>query len=195
MSAFYYPVDTTATEILSLTAAKKQLKMEDLGDHDDTIIQECIDAAVEEAENYIGAAIYQQKYKIHATEWLHNYEFLKQKITSLDKITYKLAVGEPVELAGETLTAFAELLAVDKYASIIFIKDIDDAPILKEEINDAVVLEITTGYAAGDVPKSIIQAIKLITTDNYDVRNNRKSQGYTAAHAKLEPYKYYANKD
>ena len=46
MAIYYYKQTYTAPEILSLAAAKKQLKMEDLGTFDDVLIQDCIDAAI-----------------------------------------------------------------------------------------------------------------------------------------------------
>ena len=94
MSAFIQLVSQTPTTVLSLEDAKKQLKLEVEDDFDNDIIQDCIDAAVHEAENYINASIYKRVYDIKCSAWLeNNYEIRKQKIAAVNSITYKPADG------------------------------------------------------------------------------------------------------
>ena len=193
MAIYYYKQTYTAPEILSLAAAKKQLKMEDLGTFDDVLIQDCIDAAIGEAENYCNRHINEAKYIVKSGHWLsQNYEFKQQLVSAITKITYKpLAGGADVELTSTALAAFCELLPADQYASKLYYKDEDNLPDLAEDINDAVSFEITVGYPTGTVPMALKQAIKLMVTDNYNFRGDRDKKTNSASRIKLEPYKYY----
>ena len=65
-----------------------------------------------------------------------------------------------------------ELLPIDEYANIINYKDEENLPALISNKIDAVVLNITVGYAANAVPKGLLQGIKLLMTENYNIRNN-----------------------
>lgn len=193
MAIYYYQQTHNAPVILSLEEAKKQLKMEDLGAFDDDIIYDCVDAAIEEAENYCNRHINEAKYIIKSGHWLsQNYEFKQQLVSAITKITYKpLDGGADVELIDADLTAFCELLPVDQYASKLWYKDEDNLPDLAEDINDAVSFEITVGYPEGTVPFALKQAIKLMVTDNYNFRGDRDKKTNSASRIKLEPYKYY----
>lgn len=190
MSAYYTPITHASPEVLSLADAKKQLKMEDLGTYDDAIIQDCIEAAIDEAEQYANINIRERKYTITFTEWQQDFEFLKQYLQSVDTLKYKDADGNTVDLTS-TKDDYLELLAIDDYAKVIHFKDFDALPTLKENINDAVTITVTVGYPENTVPKGIIQAIKLLVTDNYDFRGDREVKNFTASRRKLEPYKYY----
>ena len=48
MAVYYTQVSHISPEVVPLIDAKKQLKMEDLGTFDDELIQDCIDAAIDE---------------------------------------------------------------------------------------------------------------------------------------------------
>ena len=190
MSAFIQFISQTPTTVLSIKAAKQQLKIEVDDDFDNDIIQDCIDAAVEEAENYINASIYQREYAIKCSEWLkNNYEIRKQKITAVKSITYKDVSGEDQALVVEDVV---ELQEIDKYVTVINYLDEENLPELITNKTDAVVINIIIGYEAGKVPKGMLQGIKLLMTENYNIRNNIESKGYrSTALRKLEPYKYY----
>jgi len=189
MPIYYTKLAHTSPEVLSLDAAKKQLKVEDLGAFDDAIIQDCIEAAIDEAESYIEANVRERKYKIYFQSWQDMYEFRQQKIQSIDSINYKTDASNTNPLV---VAENVELLPVDKYASIIKFKDFDALPTLKENVSDAVTINITVGYADTTVPKGLLQGIKLLVSENYNIRNNVESKGYRAsAMRKLEPYKYY----
>lgn len=193
MAAYYTEVPTTLPVVLTLDNAKKQLKVEDLGTFDDVIIQDCVDAAVEEAEQYTNTAIYERKYVVKSNAWLKDFEFRIQPVQSVTKITYIKEDGTSVEVSSaEDLAAFMELLPKDKYAKIIHLKNADDLPDLKTKINDALTIEITCGYAATKVPKSMVQGIKLLVSDNYNFRGDSEKKTNSASRRKLEPFKYYS---
>lgn len=189
MPAYYIPIAHASPEVLSLDAAKKQLKVEDLGAFDDTIITDCIEAAIDEAESYIEANIRERKFTIYFQSWQDMFEFREQIVQSIDAIAYKDENNQNQTLDVNDTT---ELLPVDKYAKIIKFKDFDALPIVKEDVSDAIQISITTGYATNKVPKGLLQGIKLLVSENYNIRNNVESKGYrSAACRKLEPYKYY----
>lgn len=190
--AFYYEVASTYPEVVTLDQAKKQLKLEDLGVFDDALIQDCIDSAIEESEHYTNTSIYKKIYKYERDSWVQDVEFNVQPIISIDKITYKDVDGNDVVLIDTPLSDFVELIQVDKYAKKIHFKDWDNIPTLESNQLHAVVIELTTGYATADkLPKSLLQSIKLLLTDNYNYRGDREQKSNTAAQKKLESYKYY----
>lgn len=188
MFAYYTPLTHTSPEIITLEQAKKQLKMEDLGTFDDDLIQDCIDAAIDEAENYCNTAIRQVKYKVQMASWVNNFEFEKQKVAAIDQITYKDEAGDDQTLPETSY----QLLPKDKYASIIQFTDVNSLPKLQDNNSTAVSINITIGYPDSvGVPKAITQAIKLLITDNYEYRGDREKPLNTASRVKLEAYKYY----
>jgi hypothetical protein len=196
MSIYYYQQTYESPEILPLSDAKKQLKMEDFT-FDDDIIYDCVEAAINEAETYTNRNIQERKFIVKSGSWLpQGYEFKQQTVSAITKITYKPYDGSAdVELIDDALAAFIELLPVDPYAKQIFYKDYDNLPDLAEDVNDAVSFEITVGYSSGSVPFAIKQGIKLIVTDNYNFRGDRDKQYHSASRIKLEPYRYYPKYD
>ncbi len=188
MFAYYTPLTHTSPEVVTLEQAKKQLKMEDLGTFDDDLIQDCIDAAIDEAENYCNTAIRQVKYKVQMASWSNNFEFAKQKVASIDQVTYKDEAGDVQTLP----EASYQLLPLDKFASVIQFTDPNSLPKTQDNNSTAVSIDITIGYSDSvAVPKAITQAIKLLITDNYEYRGDREKVLNTASRVKLEPYKYY----
>ncbi|WP_370214787.1 head-tail connector protein [Mesoflavibacter profundi] len=187
MKAYYTELEHTSPTIVTLEQAKKQLKMEDLGTFDDDIIQDCIDAAIDEAENYCNTSIRQRKYKVQIASWEDNFEFKKQKVTAIDSVTYKDTSGN-----SQTLDAASyQLLPIDSYASVMQFTDFNNLPEVQEDNTTAVTINFTVGYADGKTPKAIQQAIKLLLTDNYEYRGDREKKENLASRIKLEPYKYY----
>lgn len=187
MKAYYTELEHTSPTIITLDQAKKQLKMEDLGTFDDDIIQDCIDAAIDEAENYCNTSIKQRKYKVQIDSWSDNFEFKKQKVTEIDSVTYKDTSGNT-----QTLDASSyQLLPIDSYASVMQFTDFNNLPEVQEDNTTAITINFTVGYADGKTPKAIQQAIKLLLTDNYEYRGDREKKENLASRIKLEPYKYY----
>jgi len=196
MSIYYYPISHEPPVVLNLDQAKKQLKMEDLGTFDDDIIKDCIDAAIAEAQNYINSAILQQKWRIEFVEFKQSYEPKKQHINSLDKVSYILKDGTVVNFTeSEDIDAFVKLLPVDRYAKKLHFLNQESLPDLNETLTNALSIEITCGYVMNTIPRDMLQAIKLLLTDNYNFRSGRpRSESYKeSSRVLLEPYKYYTN--
>lgn len=187
MLAYYTQIEHEAPEVVTLEQAKKQLKMEDLGDFDDAIIQDCIDAAIDEAENYCNTAFRQAKHRVQMQNWSNDFIFKFQKVTAIDQVTYKDVDGNDQTLP----EASYQLLMCDKYEAVLHFQDVNSLPALQPDNTTAVSVDITIGYADGKVPKAVQQAIKLLITDNYEYRGDREKRINTASRVKLEPYKYY----
>ena len=187
MKAYYTELEHTSPTIITLDQAKKQLKMEDLGTFDDDIIQDCIDAAIDEAENYCNTSIKQRKYKVQIASWEDNFEFKKQKVTAIDSVTYKDTSGNDQTLAASNY----QLLPIDSYASIIQFLDFNNLPEVQEDNATAITINFTVGYADGKIPAAIRAAINLLITDNYEYRGDRERKENLSSRVKLEPYKYY----
>lgn len=191
MAAYYTLLVHSSPVVLTLADARLQTKTEDLQGVDDALVNDCIDAAIDDAEGYINSNIRERKFAINFSEWpVQGFQFREQILQSIDAIKYKDAAGEVQTL---NVASTAELLRVDKYAKKISFLDYDNLPGLKTGVNDAVTIEVTAGYADGTVPKGLLQAIKLLVSDNYDFRGDRekKGSGQLASRRKLEKYKYY----
>jgi len=196
MAVYYNQVSHISPEVVPLIDAKKQLKMEDLGTFDDELIQDCIDAAIDECENYINKNIKERKFVVQSSSWLlQGYEFKQQHVQAITKITYKPLDGSAdVVLENADISEFMELLAFDGYQHINYKGvqgDTSNLPDLAEDTFNAVTFEITVGYPIGTVPFGLLQAVKLLVSDNYNFRGDRDKKYQTASRIKLEPYKYY----
>ena len=87
MGTYYTETIGILPVVVTLDQAKKQLKVEDLGVFDDTIIQDCIDSAVEESENYTNTAIYERNYVINSDCFTQDFEF---RVQPLQSVGYKI---------------------------------------------------------------------------------------------------------
>ena len=187
MSAYYTPIQHNSPEVISIEQAKKQLKMEDLGDFDNDLIQDCIDAAIDEAENYCNIAIRQVKYRVQIKTWTNDFKFMFQKVTAIDQIKY-IDVSGNEQILSDTLY---QLLMLDKYEAVLHFTNQNNLPLLQADNDTVITIDVTVGYDVDQVPKAITQAIKLLLTDNYEYRGDREKPLNTASRVKLEPYKFY----
>jgi hypothetical protein len=61
-----------------------------------------------------------------------------------------------------------------------------------EKKDDAVIVTINQGWVTADVPKPLIQAMKLYVSDMYERREDRGEVGYnSAATALMRPYRKF----
>lgn len=196
--AHYYTLITQAngaTDLLSLAAAKKQLKMEDLGSFDDDIITACMEAAFQEAEQYLNRGLFDYTYKVQMSSWIQDFEPKKQKVRSITSVKYITTDGAEVTISNASaLNAMLELVSKDDFSSIFKFKDFDNLPDLKADTYNAVEIVFNIGYDKIEFfPPAIEQAIKLLLTDNYNYRNTRqRSQSFIdSSRILLEPFRYY----
>jgi uncharacterized phiE125 gp8 family phage protein len=178
-------VDDTfeSPEVISLTIAKKQLKIEPEDQEDDDLIQSYIDSAITYAENYTGSVIQKQKFIVKGKDFDDIGRFRKQKIISVESVEY---LNELLELNVLTDDQY-HLESIDKLENKLTFKT--DLPKVKPDTYNAVTMKVTCGYEK--VPKPIIQALLLIMTDFYQYRSDRKKAHLTSAHNLLSPYKIH----
>jgi uncharacterized phiE125 gp8 family phage protein len=170
-------------EVISLSIAKKQLKIEPEDQEDDELILSYIDSAITYAENYTGSVIQKQKFIVKGKDFDDVGGFSKQKIISVDSVEY-LDESSQLKLLLEDQY---RLESVDKLENKLVFET--DLPKVKPNIYDAVKMKVTCGYEK--VPKPIIQALLLIVTDFYQYRSDRKKDHLTSAHNLLSPYKIH----
>ena len=185
MAVYIFPVTHTAPEVISLVTAKLQLKVD--FDDDDTLITSYIDAAIENCENYTGTCINEAKFAFKFSEFTNDFVFKISPIQSIDSIKYFDEAGDEQILETEKY----ELLPVDKFTHKVHFIDQDTLPQVAENKSNAVVIEVTSGYADGKVPKAIKSAALLVLTDLYENREDRVHKMPTRSEALLRKYRFY----
>lgn len=188
MTAMYNEISHTSPVVITRAQARQQTKTEELENVDNELMDECIEAAIDEAESYIQSNIRERKFAIKCSQWIDNFEFREQIMQSVDSITYLDEAGNSQTLV---VNDVLELTKVDKYSKQIVFKDFDALPKVKANTPTAITINVTCGYPVGKTPKGLIQGIKLLISDNYDFRGDRETKFQTTSRKKLEPYKYY----
>ncbi len=173
----------TATDVVTLAKAKKHLKIEaDVVDEDD-LIQDYIDAAVTQAENYIGGYITDKNIVIKMTGFdnpLVFEAFPVKAVTSVKYFEQGNEAEQTMESANYNLTA-----ETSKRFAIRFKGDL---PSVQDRF-DAVTVTINVGMIVIDKP--ISQAVLLMVADMYERREDRAEVLSTAAMSLLRSYKKF----
>lgn len=184
MATYIFKLDHPAPEVISLTRAKEHLKVDSTVE--DGYITDLIAAAIEDAENYIGANINEAKYQLKSNAFNNGYEFKQSPIQEITQVAYRDKAG-----ANQTLQdTDYELLPVDKLISKINYT-IANLPEVLENSNQAVTIDITVGYADGKVPKGVQSAVLLILADLYENRQDKIRKLPTRAQSLLRKYRIY----
>lgn len=173
----------TATDVVTLAKAKKHLRIEtDFTDEDD-LIQDYIDAAVTQAENYIGGHITDKNIVIKMTGFDNPLVFEAFPVKAVTSVKYfeqgdeneKTMDAENYTLTAETSKRFA-------------IRFKGDLPTVQDRF-DAVTVTINVGMVTIDKP--ISQAVLLMVADMYERREDRAEVLSTAAMSLLRSYKKF----
>lgn len=182
-------VTHTAPTIITLAKAKKQLRFDDAdANHiEDDLIQVYIDAAVSYAENYTGQEITEKKYKINGKSFTDALTFSTQKIQSIDSIKYLDKNGDLQTIAADNY----QLKTVDKYENTLEFTEDFIMPTVQEYKFNAVQIELTVGYAANKVPKSMMVALLMLVSHYYENRQDAVKEKCTAAEDMLHKYKRF----
>lgn len=179
----------TSPEVLSLLKAKKQLRFDDpsAAHPEDDLIEDYIDAAISYAENYTNQEITEKKFKINGSSFADALSFNKQLIQSIDLVEYydESNVKQTISTENYFLTT------VDDYENKIEFSGDFTFPEVKEYRPDAVQISVTVGYASGEVPKGIIQPLKMLVSWYYENREDQVKEKCTAAEVKLHNYRRY----
>lgn len=177
------PADTV---LISLSDAKDQLRVEH--DFEDAEIQSYIDAAIAEAESYLGTVILKRNIVFGLENWTERFDFPLGPIGQIDSLTYLKATNTNYTTAP---TDQYKVYNFGPAKSQIIIKESIRSNNLKEETLDAVKIDASVGYDLADVPQNIIQAIKLILTDYYEFRGDREIKLNRSSRNLLRPFKYF----
>jgi len=182
---YYNIISTTPTELITLQQAKFQLRVDEIVNHEDSLILEYIAEAREIAENYIGRFIAQRDLEITSSSFITDIEKDYSPVSEIVSIKYKV---DDVETT----------LPLDKYAlrkismndKKIIYKTADLPEI--DVSDDAVVTIVKVGYTVATCPKSIISAMKLILTRLYTYREDSPDEKQSASHNILRKFKKWA---
>jgi uncharacterized phiE125 gp8 family phage protein len=171
------------TTVVTLEKAKKHLRIEaDFTDEDD-LIQDYIDAAVTQAENYIGGHITDKNIVIKMTGFDNPLVFEAFPIKAVTSVKYfeqGTEVEQTMDAANYTLTA-----ETSKRFAIRFKGDL---PTVQDRF-DAVTVTINVGMVTIDKP--IAQAVLLMVADMFERREDRTETITSASTSLLRPYKKY----
>ena len=171
------------TTVVTLAKAKKHLRVDsDFIDEDD-LIQDYIDAAVTQAENYIGGHITDKNVVIKMDVFDNPLVFEVFPIKAVSSVKYYEAGDENEKtLDTENYNLTAE---TSKRFSIRFKNDL---PSLQTRF-DAVIVTVNVGMTTIDKP--ISQAVLLMVADMYERREDRAEVLSTAAMSLLRSYKKF----
>ena len=167
-ATYIIPSAPIGVNLITLADAKKQLRIEH--DHEDTEIQGFIDAAIAEAESYLGTVILKRNIIFGLETWPDRFDFPLGPIDQIVNLKYLKA--------SETnyITATSDLYNLYNFGStrsqIVILESLRTQN-LKANTLDAIKIEAHVGYDLADVPNNIIQAIKLILTDFYEFRGDK----------------------
>lgn len=187
MAVYIFPKSHIGTEVISLARAKEHLKLDAGVSAEDDLISDYIQAAVLAAENYTNTNIIEAKFEIKSNAFIADFEIPLSPVRSIESIKYKDENGDDQTL----VTAKYELLPADKYIHQVHYPDFSDLPGVKDNTSTAVVIAITTGYAATKVPKPIQSAILLILGDLYENRQDRAHGLPTRSKNLLNKYRFH----
>lgn len=173
---------TPGTSIVTLAKAKKHLRLEASFTEEDDLIQDYIDAAVTNAENYIGGYIVEKDMVIKMTGFDNPLVFEAFPVQSVTSVSY--FTDEDVEAV--LPDSFYKLRA--ETAKRFALKYKGELPNVLER-DDAVTVTIRLGMTT--VEKPISQAVLLMVADMYERREDRGEVYSTTAMALLRAYKKF----
>lgn len=173
----------TATVVVTLGKAKKHLRVDSDFVDEDELIQDYIDSAVTQAENYIGGHISDKNIIIKMTGFDNPLVFEAFPVKSVTSVKY-FAEGEATEQ-----TMAPELYSLNTESAKRFaIRFKETLPTVQDRF-DAVTVTINVGMATIDKP--IAQAVLLMIADMYERREDRGEVNSTAAMSLLRAYKKF----
>ena len=190
MAVYIFKQTHTSPELIALSEAKKQLKIEADWVDEDSLITGYINAAIATAENYIGRSINEAKFKITTSAFVNNLQIKRGPISAIDSIKYFDEAGDEQTLPSEE--DLYELRPLDEYQDELFYEDFEDLPTVQDGKSNAVTINITTGYASGEaLPADIRSAIYLLIGTFYENRQDSVENLPKASSVLLNPYRYY----
>lgn len=169
------PVD--GSQVVSLAVAKQNSNIE----HSDTeaFLQVLLDAAVQEAEDYICNPLLKRKVFVKLSKWITPFLIPVYPVSAIDKVSY-------VDVDGA-----AQEMAVSDYK----LKDgqliiaLETLPELDGNDLYPVTVELTAGYENNNMPKQAVGAILMRFSHKELFREDVPTSYNRAFHAALRPIK------
>ena len=182
-------IDNPATKVVSVDDIKAHLRI-DTSDEND-LLGVYIDAATEMAEHYCNRHFITHEYRLYFND-----------VTSSASLIYPDCVLK--NNGGQTCVNWIDVNGaaqgnneayIDSYSnpSLVYLSSDFTNPTLKDNLANVFWYEFKTGFGdvSTDVPEAIKQAIKLIVSDMYYFREDRKRKFPMASEILLQPYKCY----
>jgi uncharacterized phiE125 gp8 family phage protein len=184
-------VDATV-DVVSVAEIKSHLRI-DTSD-EDTLLGLYIDSATEMAENYCGRHFITHEYKLYFNEVVQKASLIFPDCTLVTQsgqndhrsVWYINASGTEIGSDNAFIDAYSN-------PSIAYLSSDFTNTTLKDNAANVFWFNFKTGFgdAATNVPQAIKQAIKLIVSDMYYFREDRKRSFPMASEILLQPYKCY----
>jgi len=145
------PIKTKLSWPVSLSEAKRHLRVEDDWHEDDDYIQNLVYAATAKAEQYIGKDIAETSNSQTIYDYVGDDLYLQEG----NFLSFTQAVTDSSTLVG---VSYSETFY--NYAKVEFSESVDSDPL---------VIEYVTGFETGNCPPIIKQAVLIKIADLYDV--------------------------
>ncbi|MBF05022.1 MAG: hypothetical protein CMP76_17230 [Flavobacterium sp.] len=173
----------TAVDVLALVKAKKHLRVDSSFTDEDDLIQDYIDAAVINAENYIGGHI-QPKIMVFKMDQFDNpLTFEAFPLKEVVSVKY-YENGNDTQLTMDS--GDYQLTKLNSKVFSIHFKG--DLPSIQERF-DAVEVSVKVGMVT--IEKPIVQAVQLMVSDMYERREDRIEVISSQSMSLLRPYKKF----
>jgi len=190
-------VDNPSTKVVSVTDIKAHLRI-DTSDEDD-LLGVYIDAATEMAEHFCNRHFITHEYSLYFNSVKPQASLIFPDCTL---INVEADPGPPIVAAeyavnwvdtdGNTQGSHNAYIDAHSNPSIVYLNSDFTSPTLKSNAANTFWFEFKTGFGGvTDVPEAIKQAIKLIVSDMYYFREDRKRRFPMASEILLQPYKCY----
>ena len=179
-------------DVVTVDEIKDHLRI-DTND-ENTLLGLYIDSATEMAENYCGRHFITHEYQLHFNNVVEEASLI------FPDCTLFVQTGgndhHPVYyIDANGVTQHSDDAYIDAYSnpSIVYLSSAFTSPTLKEDAANVFWFHFKTGIAddASGIPQAIKQAIKLIVSDMYYFREDRKRRFPMASEILLQPYKCY----
>lgn len=167
--------------VVTLAMAKQNSNIET--DHEDELLQVMLDAAVEEAQNYLDTPVQSRNVVIQLTQWPSLFEFPLGPVKSVESITYRDANGVEQSLQAQDYLFYGTTTG----AKLMF--RWETKPVLEEDIEFPITINCVAGYAAAEMPAVIKKAVLLRFSFNERFREEMPTSANRTFHAALRPLK------
>jgi len=194
-------VTDPATLVVSVPEIKSQLRI-DTSD-EDTLLSAYIEAATEMAENYCNRNFIEHEYELYFNDVRNQATLLFPDCTLLSVEAEPAEEGVPaveavypvnwIDVDGAAQGSYEAYVDTYSNPSIVHTNSDFSSPTLEANASNTYWFKFKTGMgsAASDVPNAVKQAIKLIVSDMYYFREDRKRRFPMASEILLQPYKCY----